>query len=202
MTDKINMSSETSSGSFEVVDLQVKFQGERSYYPSQHPVDSTERIVQLSSQERLSSHGPTECTSGVTTAEITTLELPKVEELARNLVIATKENDRYRIAMEDCNKVLSKEVEAAEDRNREIENLKAMLESFRLKNTELEESNKSLQEQLSIRVCCSVFVMHTIKAQGKKAPGEFAGGPESHERPFCVDKFNTFLFRSLQHCSQ
>ena len=143
------MSSETSSGSFEVVDLQLKFQNERSYYPSQHPVDSTDRV---SSQDHLSTHGPTECTSGVTTAEVATVELPKVEELANNLLIATGENERYRAAMEECNKALSKEVEAAESRNREIENLKATLESYKAKNTELEESNKSLLEQLSSRV--------------------------------------------------
>lgn len=144
------MSSEASTGSFEVVDLQVKFQGERSYYPSQHPVDSTDREVQSSSQEHLSSHGPTECTSGVTTAEVSA---QKVEELARNLVIATKENERYRITMEECNKTLSREVEAAEGRNREIENLKITVESYKVKNAELEENKRSLQEQLSARVC-------------------------------------------------
>ena len=144
------MSSETSNSSFEVVDLQVKFQGERSFYPSQHPVDSTDR-VESSSQERLGSHGPTECTSDVITAE--TVELPKVEELAKNLLIATGENERYRKAMEECNKALSREIEAAEGRKQEMENLNAMLESYKVKNAELEESNKSLHEQLSARVC-------------------------------------------------
>ena len=168
------MSSEASNSSFVMVD--VKLQGERSYYSSQLPVDSSDRVVESSSQERLTSHRPTECTSDVITAEVnvTTVELPKVEELANNLMIATGENERYRKAMEDCNKALSKEIEVAECRKQEIENLKASLEDYRVKNTELVENNKSLQEQLSVRVCLYiiVFVVHVIcsKAQGVLQP--------------------------------
>jgi len=63
-----------------------------------------------------------------------------VEELAENLMVATRENEKYRIAMEECNKVLSREV--------------AMLEQYRVKNAELEELNKSLQDRLE--VCNSI----------------------------------------------
>lgn len=117
-----------------------KFQGERSYYPSQIPTDNTERVESSSSSSiqdysSHSSHRPTECSSGV---EVMTIGAPKVEELAANLMVATKENKRYRIAMEECNKVLSREV--------------AMLEKYRVKNTELEDLNKSLQDQLSAKV--------------------------------------------------
>ena len=140
------MSSEASS---EVVDIDLKLQEEKSYYPSQLPVDSTDRV------QSGSSHGPTECTSDIIRETV----VPKVEELTKNLVIATDENQKLRNALEDCNTVLAREVEAAEGRNQEMENLKAMVENYSVKNVRLEESNKSLREQLLARVCYSILSM-------------------------------------------
>lgn len=152
----VNMSSEASFSSYEVVDV-VKEDGpkyeERSYYPSQIPVDTTDR-VESSSQERLSSsRKPTECTSGAITGEITTIEAPKVEELAEKLLIATGENEKLRTAMEDCNDALRRNVEALQNGQREMENMRTMLGNYKVKNSELEERNKLLQDQLSTRVC-------------------------------------------------
>ena len=143
------MSSEASS---EVVDIDLKLQVERSYYPSQQPVDSTDRV------QSGSSHGPTECMSDV----IRETEMPRVEELTKNLVIATDENQKLRTALEDCNTALTREVEAAEGRNQEMANLKAMLENYSDRNTQLEKSYKSLQEQISARVCNVVVCVQCI----------------------------------------
>ena len=149
------MSSDASNSSFEIVEVNVQGErsAERSYYPSQLPVDSTDRVG--SSQEHLSSthstHRPTECTSG--SDVVANVELPKVEQLAKNLMIATRENERYRTAMEECNRTLSREVEAAEERKQDIENLMATLESYKSKVAELEDRNQLLQDQSSTRVC-------------------------------------------------
>lgn len=152
------MSSETP---YEMVDV-IKEDGPtfqddkscRSYYPSQIPVESTSEST---AREHVidSSHRPTECTSG----DVKALDVPKVEELADNLMVATRENEKFRKAMEDCNRALSKEIEAGESRKQELHNLKEMLEKYRVTNGELEERNKSLQDQLSARVsiaCCMV----------------------------------------------
>ena len=150
-------SSETSS--FEFVDVVKedgpKFHGERSYYPSQTPEDSTDR-VDPSAREQLSnsSQRPTECTSGVITGEVT-IDAPKVGELADNLMVATRENERLRTAMEGCNEVLKKHVEATESKQQEMENLKATLGNYKIKIAELESINKSLQDQL---VCMHVIM--------------------------------------------
>ena len=140
------MSSEGSLNSYEVVDVVKedgpKYQGEASYYPSQIPEDSTHRVLSSAEEKLLSAHKPTECTSG----EVTTVDAPKVEELAEKLLVATRENERYRKAMEECNKTLSKEVETSKNRKQEIDSLIA---KYMAKIAELEDSNRSLQDQLS-----------------------------------------------------
>ena len=115
---------------------------------SQIPQDSADRI-DPSVREQLSnsSHKPIECTSGIITEE-GTIDAPKVEELMENLLVATRENERLRTTMEGCNEVLRKHVVAAESKQKEIEKMKAMLEDSRIKIAELENINKSLQDQL------------------------------------------------------
>ena len=81
-----------------------------------------------------------------------TVDAPKVEELAEKLAISVRENERLRKTMEDCNNALSRGVEAAQTRNQEVETLKVLLEKYKAKNVELENSNQSLQDQISARV--------------------------------------------------
>lgn len=150
----------SNESSFEVIDV-VKEDGpdvakedgskfrERSYYPSQLPQDSTDR-VDPSAREQLASTSqrPTECTSGAISEEVTTINAPKVEELAENLLVATRENERLRTQMEGCNEALRKHVEVTESKQQEMENLKATLDDHKIKIAELENINKSLQDQL------------------------------------------------------
>ena len=143
----------SSDSSFEMIDVEKqdgpKYQeGEKSYYPSQIPQDSTDR-GDPSAQEQLNnaSHKPIECTSGVITEE-GTINAPKVEELAENLMVATRENERLRTTMEGCNEALRKHVEAAGSKQQKMEKMKAMLDDSRIKIAELENVNKSLQDQL------------------------------------------------------
>ena len=122
---------------------------------SQIPQDSADRI-DPSVQEQLSnsSHKPIECTSGVIMGE-GTIDVLKVEELVENLMVATRENERLRTTMEGYNEALGKHVEAAESKQQEMEKMKAMLEDSRIKIAELENINKSLQDQL-VCVCNEV----------------------------------------------
>ena len=46
---------------------------------------------------------------------------------------------------------MRKHVEVAESRHQETENLKAMLEDYKVKNAQLENATKSLQNQFSFR---------------------------------------------------
>ena len=141
----------SSDSSYEVIDV-VKEDGpkyqERSYYPSQIPEDNTDRVG-LAPQEQLSnsSQKPTECTSGMISGEVS-IDAPKVGELADNLMVATRENEKLRTAMEGCNKALRKQVEAAANKQQEMENLKTKLDEYKVKIAELESTNKSLQDQL------------------------------------------------------
>jgi len=96
---------------------------------------------------------PTECTSGVSF-----VDGAKVEELAKNLLLATQENERYRLAMEDCNKVLSKEVEAAETRQKEAEQLRNQLDMYKETNKVLEDHIRDMENQQLNTVCWCVCV--------------------------------------------
>ena len=87
---------------------------------------------------------PTEFSSG-----ISIVDGPKVEELAKSLALATEENKRYRLAMEDCNRVLSKEIDKAENRRQEAEKLRNDLEMYKEKNEGLEDRVRDLEAQLS-----------------------------------------------------
>ena len=152
-----SMSSEASFSSYEMVDVvkedgpKYREQVERSYHLSHLPVDSTDQIESPAQNDSsLSVHNPTQCSSG---GIVTTVDARKVEELAENLKVATRENERYRQQMEECNKVMEKGVEAAKSREQEIEDLKTKLEDYKVKNSELEDQRRSLQKQLSVRVC-------------------------------------------------
>ena len=67
-----------------------------------------------------------------------TIDIPKVGELVNSLIVATRENKRWRTIIEGCNEVMRKHVEVAESRQQETENLKVMLEDYKVKVAQLE----------------------------------------------------------------
>ena len=137
-----------SLGSYEIVDVVKEDQIQLSESHRQSP---SEPRRYSPSQSHHPSVKPTECSSGVSF-----VDGPKVEELAENLMLATQENERYRMAMEDCNRVLSKEVEAAETRRQETEHLKNQLVSYKETNKGLEDRIRDLESQLLNTVCVCV----------------------------------------------
>lgn len=64
---------------------------------------------------------------------VVTIETPKVGELVNSLMVAMRENKRWHTTIEGCNEVMKKHVEVAESRQQETENLKAMLENYKVK---------------------------------------------------------------------
>ena len=75
----------------------------------------------------------------------------KVGEMVNNLIVAMRENERGRTTIEGCNEVMRKHCEVDESRQNKTENFTAMLEDYKVKNAQLENTTKSLQDQLSFR---------------------------------------------------
>ena len=68
----------------------------------------------------------------------------KVGEMVNNLIVAMRENERGRTTIEGCNEVMRKHCEVDESRQNKTENFTAMLEDYKVKNAQLENTTKSL----------------------------------------------------------
>ena len=71
--------------------------------------------------------------------------------MVNNLIVAMRENERWRTTIGGCNEVMRKHFEMDESRQHKTQNLQAMLEDYKVKIAQLENTTKSLQDQLSFR---------------------------------------------------
>ena len=130
------MSSEASLEMVDVIKQDAPSFG--SNYPSQLPEQSTDVLEPLEQQHSIrSSHTPTPCTSGLIPSDASA-DAPKVEL------------EQYRGATEEYSVSNDR---ADGGRAQEIDRLKSLLESYRVKIAQLEDTNKSLEDKLSTRVC-------------------------------------------------